>query len=94
MAVQKKRLTLDIDAPLQRRLKAVAALKGVSMRQYCQNAIEQELAKEEAQGLAVLPFGEALDRLEALQHGLFGDRTFTGDSVDFIREAREERASS
>ncbi len=94
MAVQKKRLTLDIDAPLQRRLKAVAALKGVSMRQYCQNAIEQELAKEESQGLAVLPFGEALDRLEALQHGLLRDRTFTGDSVDFIREAREERASS
>jgi len=93
MAVQRKRLTLDLDAPLQRRLKAVAALKGVSMREYCQNAIERELATEEAQGIAVLPFAEAIDRLEALQHELFGDAAFSGDSVDFIREAREERAA-
>ena len=35
MQVKKKRLTLDLDPPVQRRLKAVAALKGVSMRRYC-----------------------------------------------------------
>ena len=64
---QKKRLTLDLDSPLQRRLKAVIALKGSSMRQYCQAAIEKALTKDEAQGLTALPFGqEALDRLAVL----------------------------
>jgi hypothetical protein len=52
----KKRLTLD--PPLQRRLKAVTARKGISMRQYCQAAIEKELTKDDAQGLTTLPFGQ------------------------------------
>jgi hypothetical protein len=75
---KKKRLTLDLDPPLQRRLKAVTALKGISMRQYCQAAIEKELTKDEAQGLTALPFGQdALDRLEALQEQL--------DQVEHLR---------
>ena len=41
MEPKKKRVTLDLDPQLQRRLKAVAALKGISMRQYCQTAIER-----------------------------------------------------
>jgi hypothetical protein len=86
---QKKRLTLDLDPPLQRRLKAVTALKGISMRQYCQAAIEKELTKDEAQGLTALPFGkEALDRLEALQSKIFQGRTLPSDSAELIREAR------
>jgi hypothetical protein len=44
---EKKRLTLDLDPPFQRRLKARAALKGVSMRQYCLAAIEAEMLKDE-----------------------------------------------
>ena len=50
MADNKKHLTLDLDAPLQRRLKAVAALKGVSMRQYCQTAIEKQLSQDDING--------------------------------------------
>ena len=93
MAIQKKRLTLDLDAPLQRRLKAVAALKGVSMLHYCQTAIGKELARDEAQGIATLPFGEAIERLAALQEEVSGGTTLPGDSADFIREAREQRAA-
>jgi hypothetical protein len=94
MDTPKKRLTLDLDAPLQRRLKAITALKGISMRQYCQAAIEKELTKDEAQGLMALPFGqEALDRLEALQSKIFQGRTLPGDSADLIREARANRLS-
>ena len=40
MQAKKKRLTLDLDPVFQRRLKVFAALKGVSMRRYCQTAIE------------------------------------------------------
>ena len=35
MEVKKKRLTLDLEPTFQRRLKGVAALKGVTMRHYC-----------------------------------------------------------
>lgn len=93
MDTKKKRLTLDLDPPLQRRLKAIAALKGISMRQYCQTAIDKELISDEAQGLTAMPFGhEALDRLAALQGEVFQGGTLTGDSTELIREAREQRA--
>ena len=47
---KKKRLTLDLDPSLQQRLKAVATLRGTSMRQYRQAAIEKELAKDSLSG--------------------------------------------
>ncbi len=93
MNTKKKRLTLDLDPPMQRRLKSVAALKGISMRQYCQTAIDKELARDEAQGVESLPFGrEAIDRFAALQAEIFGDEILSGDSAEFIREARASRA--
>ena len=54
METKKKRLTLDLDPTFQRRLKAIAALKGVSMRGYCQAAIGRELTRDEANGMASL----------------------------------------
>jgi hypothetical protein len=45
--IEKKRLTLDLDLPFPRRLKAQAALQDVNMRQYCCAAIETELLKDE-----------------------------------------------
>ena len=89
MTVEKKRLTLDLDAPIQRRLKAVAALKGVSMRLYCQKAIERELANDEADGLLSGRFSFA--KLEASRDETLGDRVFQGDSAEIIRQARESR---
>jgi hypothetical protein len=80
---------------LQRRLKAVSALKGISMRQYCQAAIEKELTKDDAQGLTALPFEqEALNRLEALQAKIFQGRTRPWNSAELIREARASRMST
>ena len=93
MARMTTRLTLDLDTPVQRRLKAISALKGTSMRRYCQTAIERELARDEANGFADLPFGhEALDQLAALRAEILGNEVLSGDSVDFIREARDARA--
>ena len=92
MQAKKKRLTLDIDAPVQRRLKAAAALKGVSMRGYCLAAINKELALDEANGV----FGQpptpfSFSKLESVRDEVLGDRSFPGDSAEFIREARESR---
>ena len=93
MEAKKKRLTLDLDPLVQRRLKAVAAIKGISMRQYCLTAISRELAKDEEGEVISLPFGhEALDRLDSLRKEILGDKILPGDSVDFIREARESRS--
>lgn len=90
-AVERKRLTLDLDAPLQRRLKAVAALKGISMREYCQTAIEKELAEDEEQAIPEASRFSRADHFAALRKEIFGDRVLPGNSVDIIREMREER---
>ena len=90
MQAKKKRLTLDLDPPVQRRLKAVAALKGISMRQYCLTAIGKELAMDEANGVLDQPSG-SFEGLIALRKEIFGDKVLPGSSVDLIREAREIR---
>ncbi len=92
MVENRKRLTIDLEAPLQRRLKAVAALKGVSMRQYCQSAIEKQLAQEESNGGSMVTRKRVtVDDLRALHKRLYGDKVFPGNSVDIIREEREKR---
>lgn len=90
-----KRFTLDLESSLQRRLKVVAALKGISMRRYCQTAIEKELAKDQTEGTMSLPFGEdAINRLVSLQAEIFHGNRLSGDSTDLVRESREARAKS
>ena len=93
MEAKRKRLTLDLEPAFQRRLKAISALKGISMRGYCQAAIDRELTKDESE----VTFGEGFDRrsferVVARRQELFGSRPLPGDSVDLIREAREIRA--
>ena len=92
MVAKKKRLTLDLEPNFQRRLKVVAALKGVSMRRYCQTASDRELAKDEANGLRGQGFDrQSFERAVARRGELFGGRPLPGDSADLIREAREIR---
>ena len=92
MVVKKKRLTLDLDPTFQRRLKSIAALKGISMRGYCQAAIDREMTKDEAESKAGQGFDrQSFERLVARREKLFGGVPLTGDSVDLIREAREIR---
>ena len=92
MQTKKKRLTLDLDPPVQRRLKAVAALKGISMRRYCLAAIDKELARDEANGAFAGSFN--IERLIALQEEAFGDKVLPADGAELIREARESRSIS
>ena len=91
-SAKKKRLTLDLDPPFQRRLKAIAALKGISMRQYCETAIDRELTNDEASGVSRGRFDrQAFERVVAHRLQLFGGRRLPGSSADLIREAREIR---
>ena len=90
---KKKRLTLDLAPPFQRRLKAVAALKGVSMRQYCQTAIDRELTKDEAGGIGGASSKRPDHEVFAeLRWKIFRGKPLPGNSADLIREAREIRA--
>ena len=92
MVAKKKRLTLDLDPDFQRRLKVIAAIKGISMRSYCQAAIDRELTKDEANGLLRLSFDrQSFERVVARRGALFGGRSLPGNSADLIREARETR---
>jgi len=93
MDAKRTRFTIDLDPVFQRRLKVMAALKGMTMRQYCLAAVERELDKDDARGARSLPFGEeALNRLASLQAEVYGGRRVPGDSADIIREAREARS--
>ncbi len=92
MDAERKRLTLDIDASVQRRLKVVAALKGVTMRQYCQTAINKELARDAVDGIPEQHFNrEAFERLVGHRGELFGGQPLPEDSVELLREARETK---
>ena len=91
MKVKTKRLTLDLDPAFQRRLKATAALKGVSMRGYCLAAIGRELAQDEANGVSGWPAFFRAERLALRRKEIFGGKSLSGDSADLIREAREIR---
>ena len=92
MEAKRKRLTLDLAPTSYRRLKGIAALKGVSMRAYCQAAIDRELTRDEANGIEGLLLDKPDHELFAeLRHGVFGGRPLPGSSVDLIREAREIR---
>ncbi len=94
METKKKRLTLDLEPTFQRRLKAISALKGVSMRGYCQAAIDRELKRDEANGMAGLLSDKPDHELFAeLRQEIFGGKPLPGSSADLIREAREIRDS-
>ena len=92
MPAKKKRLTLDLEPSFHRRLKAVAALKGVTMRQYCIAAIDRELARDESHGIAgTTDAGSDAARFEALQQKYSGDHTLPFNAAELVRQAREER---
>ena len=95
MVAEKKRITLEVDAGLQERLKAAAAGRGVSVQEYCETALEKELSVGAdapgivRQGWPLTP--EAARRLQDLHLETFRDR-MPNDSVSLIKEGREVRA--
>jgi len=91
MPTPKKRFTLDLEPEMQVKLKVAAALKGVSMRQYCVAAIENRLASEKST-LESKDESRSLLTLTKLRDEIFGGVPVAGDSADLIRESREERS--
>ena len=95
MKVRETGLTLDLDTSVQQRLNVVAALKGISVSQYCLPAIDKELARDEARSVPSLPLGhEAMDRFDSLRSKFCGEKVLSGDGAEFIREARKSRTAA
>ena len=92
MDTEKTRITLELAPWLERRLKAAADIRGMSMSQYCVEAIDNELARDEAEGFPKRSLNrEAIDRMVALRKEIFGGKKLPGDSVELLREARAIR---
>lgn len=83
---------LGLDPAFQHRLKAIAALKGVSLQGYCQAAIDRELTKDEAGTVERLASDMPDHEMFAqLREEIFGDKRLPGSSADQLREARDIR---
>lgn len=96
-AAGNKRIILDLDADTSERLEAAAILEGVSVAEYCREAIEVQLDEDadgarraEREGKRLTP--EMVKRFYARREEIIGDKKFPGNSADVIREMREERA--
>ena len=93
---ENEQITLSVDAATRDRLKAAAALDGVSVDEYCQYAIDRQLSdddgglrtKRKRKRLTV----EEFDKFLARRKERLGGKKFPGNSADVIREMREERA--
>jgi hypothetical protein len=83
------------DSGIRRRIKAVAAQKDLSVSEYCLQAIEGQLAREqqlpEETGMRTLK--RAVERARKFHTSHFGKKAFSVSSADLISEAREERSS-
>lgn len=86
-------ITIHLDAGTKERLRAAADCKGIEVGRYCLDAIERELAKDETDSQEQQGQPYDFDSLFAFRDSLLGDRTFPGNSVDLIREAREARTA-
>ena len=83
-------VTIELDVTLHERLCEAAESEGVDIQAYCLDVIVRDLnGGLEAQAGEGKPFD--IEDLLAFRDELLGDRVFPGDSVDLIREAREER---
>jgi hypothetical protein len=82
------------DPGIRRQIKIVAAQKDLSVSEYCLQAIEGQLAKEqqspEEKGMRTL--NKAVEKARKFHTNHFGKRVFSVNSADLIREVREERS--
>ncbi len=83
------------DPGIRRQIKAVAAQKDLSVSEYCLQAIEGQLAKEQQppEEVGMRTLKRAVEKARKFHTKRFGKRVFSVNSADLIREAREERSS-
>ncbi|HEX6799324.1 MAG TPA: hypothetical protein VF116_16565 [Ktedonobacterales bacterium] len=93
---KRPRLTIDISPQLRRRIKAAAALRDMTVREYVaqilEEAVPEEPAGREGQTEHLHRLSpEGVQRLFETSKRIMRGRVFTDDSTDLLSEAREER---
>jgi hypothetical protein len=83
------------DPGIRRQIKTVAAQKDLSVSEYCLQAIEGQLAKEQQppEEVGMRTLKRAVEKARKFHTKRFGKRVFSVNSADLIKEAREERSS-
>ena len=86
------RLNIDLkDEELYKAVRIMAIEKGTTVREIVIEALRQWLRQNADRRVSEGARQAAVARLNAVRGQVFGERVLTGDSVDLIREAREER---
>ena len=106
MAGESRSVSIDLDEETEQRLRDAAARKGVSVEQYCSEAVRKELNDESlAQKISLkgtmgsgkvilrgrLNVADSADALLALRDEISQGITTPADSVGLIQEARRRR---
>jgi len=86
------RLNIDLrDEELYKAVRIVAIENGTTVREIVIEALRQWLRQNEDRKVSEGARQAAVARLNEVRRRVFGERILIGDSVDLIREAREER---
>ena len=89
------RINIYVHNPgIRRQIKAVAAQKDLSISEYCLQAIEGQLAKEQQspEETEMRTLNKAVEKARKFHTKHFGKRVFSVNSADLIRQARQERS--
>ena len=85
MAEERRSVKIELDADIERQVERAAARRDMSVRDYCEAAIKDEVDRDQPKPIDK----EAMLRLRALRDEIFQGKPVPGNSVDIIREMRE-----
>ena len=90
MDTERRRVTVELEADIERQVKQAAARRGVSVSSYCEEAIKGQVEQEETSPPTIRPRLSA-SQIIARRDERFRDKAMTGDSVQDLRDIRAER---
>ena len=104
MSTERRTVTVELEAEIEGRAQIAAARRGMSLSRYCEAAIAGEVDRDETEMLKPHLTGaeiiarrkkrgnrEAIERLRDSRNNIFKGRPLESDSLDIVREMREER---
>ena len=92
MAMEAARLSIAIEPHVYERLCALAKRRGLSVDEYCRQAVAQVVERDAPLMMTVGERLKALDQIDAARRETFGRESVPWDSVEAIREDRAIRA--
>lgn len=91
MTTETAQLTIAIKPHIYERLCALAKRQGLSVNEYCQQAVAQVVERDAPLMMTIGDRLEALDQIDAARRKTFGRESVPWDSAAVIREGRAIR---